>query len=116
MKFQFEIEEFDEMIDDEDFKLEIIEEAKSRMLEYVFNGRYMDGQINVDVSSYVKNLLKERSEEIIDKAVSLIVERAEKKREIKDLIPSSKEISAANKENEKYFMELIDKAIARKFK
>ena len=118
MKFTFEIpdEEFEYMYGGRDFENAVMSTAVDSILhEMVYNtsGYYNSIKQNVD------KIINENKKEIVKTATQAVVDRVSAeviaKKNIKDLMPKTSEINAINKENEKYFLELIDKAIAKRF-
>lgn len=116
MKFAFEIpdEEF-EFYNEDDFKSEV----KTRAVDSVV-ASILEADTRNEANDLVKIVIKEHKKEIVELIISEVVSRVadtiEKKKEIVAITPKASEITQINKENEKYFMELIDKAIAKKFK
>lgn len=118
MKFEFDVdlEELD-YYHSYDFKQAVMEAAIDRVVSEVYN----DTDTNIDklynlITSGVKKTIKEREDEIAEKVVERVSNDISRKRMIVEATPKASELSKINKENEKYFMELIDKAIAKKFK
>lgn len=77
---------------------------------------YEDYTFVVPVSEEIHKLIKEKSQEIIDRVVDKVAEDIVKKKTIVSEMPKKSEITNINKEWENYFVELIDKAIAKRFK
>ena len=50
-----------------------------------------------------------------ERALDMISDRIEKKKELMEITPKAKDISNINKENKEYFMKLIDECIVKKF-
>ena len=79
-----------------------------------------DSKVNVIVNEEIKEVVKEHKEEIIheiiEKVTNGVAEKIEKKKEVLAITPKISELNKINKDNEKYFMELIDKAIGKKFR
>lgn len=61
-------------------------------------------------------IVKESKAEIIDKVVQNVTAAILKKQEIKSLAPSLSELKNADAQVVKYFEEMVDKAIAKRFK
>lgn len=61
-------------------------------------------------------IVKENKAEIIDKVVQNVSAVILKKQEIKSLAPSFSELKNADTQVVKYFEEMVDKAIAKRFK
>lgn len=118
MKFSFDIsdEEFEYMYDGRDFRNAVMSTAvDSIMHEMVYD---TDKYYNAIKDSVVK-IINENKKEIVKLATQAVVDRVSEeviaKKNVKELMPKASEINAINKENEKYFLELIDKAIAKRF-
>ena len=63
-----------------------------------------------------RQIVKENKAEIIDKVVQNVSATILKKQEIKSLAPSLSELKNADAQVVKYFEEMVDKAIAKRFK
>ena len=63
-----------------------------------------------------RQIVKENKAEIIDKVVKNVSAAILKKQEIKSLAPSFSELKNADAQVLKYFEEMVDKAIAKRFK
>ena len=63
-----------------------------------------------------RQIVKENKAEIIDKVVQKVSDIILKKQEIKSLAPSFSELKNADAQVVKYFEEMVDKAIAKRFK
>lgn len=63
-----------------------------------------------------RQIVKENKTEIIDKVVKNVSAAILKKQEIKSLAPSFSELKNADAQVLKYFEEMVDKAIAKRFK
>lgn len=63
-----------------------------------------------------RQIVKENKAEIIDKVVQNVTAAILKKQEIKSLAPSFSELKNADAQVVKYFEEMVDKAIVKRFK
>ena len=63
-----------------------------------------------------RQIVKENKAEIVDKVVQNVSAAILKKQEIKSLAPSFSELKNADAQVVKYFEEMVDKAIAKRFK
>ena len=63
-----------------------------------------------------RQIVKENKAEIIDKVVQNVSAAILKKQEIKSLAPSMSELKNADAQVVKYFEEMVDKAITKRFK
>ena len=122
MKIEFELNDLKSIYcasEDEDITPDMLREIiTEQIIEYVANKVYCDFAIRYDckLEDEVKRLVKENKDDIIEKATDKVADKVLARKEIRDQMPKKKEINDINKEWEKYFEELIDKAIARKFK
>ena len=80
----------------------------------------VDGEVYEQAEALIKETIKLHKQEIIDRVVKEVTEgvtkKIEKSKEVIANTPKASELISINRDNEKYFMELIDKAIAKKFK
>lgn len=67
------------------------------------------------VEVIIRETIKNKEKEIIDAAVKRVSDSIAKKKSIVAITPKARDIAAADKDNEKYFTELIDRAIAKRF-
>jgi len=76
---------------------------------------FCDRDSYLTIENEVKAIVRENKEKIIDRAIERIAESVLKRKEIVNQMPKKSELNSINKEWESYFIELIDKAIKRKF-
>lgn len=105
----------DEGITGKDLKRIIIDAAIDRFIGELYNN-YMNGKVYDSVREDVKKVVKTNSKEIIDRVVDKVSDEILKKKSIVNEMPKKSEVANISKEWEKYFIELIDKAIAKRFK
>lgn len=116
MKFEFEIfdEEFTDLWGSQDFKNVVIAHAVDELVQEIFN------DLHFDTRSIIQQIIKENKAKITAQVIAdveaKVADSIARKKEIVEITPKASELSTINKENEKYFMELIDKAIAKRFK
>lgn len=123
MKFEFEISnedlfEYDgwdgEMVP-VDFKellqKKVIESVSEKLLHSKLRNNWDDR-----IKNEVQKILKENKDEIINRVVDQVATKIAVKKELVAITPKTSEIAKINKENEEYFIGLIDKAIAKRFK
>lgn len=123
MKIEIEIPDLEEIYydydDDEitgkDLKRIIIDVAIDRFVGELYNN-YMNGRVYDSIREDVKRMVKAHSKEIVDRVVDNVSNEILRKKSIVDEMPKKSEVANISKEWEKYFMELIDKAIAKRFK
>lgn len=105
---------------DKDFKVAMAEVAIDRMAENLKKEYLKDFNSNVlgtysILNNFARDIVKERSDEIVYKAVELVSERILEKKRIKDEMPKASEIKTIYKEWENLFSEMVDKAIKKRF-
>ena len=123
MKIEIEIPDLEEIYydydDDEitgkDLKRIIIDAAINHFVGELYNN-YMNGRVYDSIREDVKGIVKAHSKEIVDRVVYNVSNEILRKKSIVDEMPKKSEVANISKEWEKYFMELIDKAIAKRFK
>lgn len=118
MKFNIEVD-MDSFTRDDWFNEDCFEEyLKEKVYDEIINKFYrVDySEISYNIKNEVSNIVKDNKEYIINRVVESVTDSILKKKEIIAITPKAKELSDINSENEKYFMGLIDKAIAKKFK
>lgn len=124
MKVEIEIPDlesfyFSEYEDDEitvdDFKKAIINNAIEKFIDNMYDD-YMQDRVYDTIKNDASALIKENSKEIIDRAVYRVSEEILRKKSIVEEMPKKSEVANISKEWEQYFIELIDKAIAKRFK
>lgn len=127
MKLTFEINEYDLVsgLDDNDGyyyehnnkTLEdiILDRAVSAMVEELYNTEISDVW-RASISKQIEEIIKNKQNEICEKVIERLSDKIAKKKIIVEQTPKARELSAINKDNEDYFIELIDKAIAKRFK
>lgn len=93
----------------------LFKDAKSEFIDRLYDN-YINSRVYNSISLEVKELINNNQKEIIDKVVSKVTDAILKKKAVVDEMPKKSEITSINKEWEKYFVELIDKAIAKRFK
>lgn len=60
-------------------------------------------------------VIRGKTDQIVNAIVERVSARIIEKKELKALIPSASELSKEDREVQKYFEQMIDRAIARKF-
>lgn len=124
MKIEFEIPDFEEIYcsyyeDDEitgrDLKKIIADIAIEKFIDKMYDD-YMNDRVYDTVRNDAKEIVKSHSKDIVDKVVDKVSDEIMKKKSIVNEMPKKSEIANISKEWQDYFMELIDKAIAKKFK
>ena len=77
---------------------------------------YMNDVVYESVRDDVKEIVNTHSNDIIDKVVDKVSAEILRKKSIVNEMPKKTEIANISKEWQDYFIELIDKAIAKRFK
>ena len=98
-----------------DLKERLADIAIERFIDKLYDN-YMDDKVYDSVKNNVREVVKNRSDEIVSKVVYGVANEILKKKSIVNEMPKKSEIVNISKEWQDYFMELIDKAIAKRFK
>lgn len=105
----------EEYLRTKDFKKIIVEVAIQKFIDKMYDD-YMNDKVYSTIKDDAKEIVKTHSKEIIDGVINRVSNEIIKKKAIADKMPKKSEITNINKEWENYFVELIDKAIAKRFK
>ena len=97
--------------DSYDFK----QDVRNGIIKSIANRLLTEGKYSL-TEEEARQIVKENKAEIIDKVVKNITATILKKQEIKSLAPSLSELKNADAQVVKYFEEMVDKAIAKRFK
>lgn len=122
MKIEIEIPDLEELyttfegetITSKDLKRIIAEKAIEKFIDGLYKD-YVNDDVYVSIVQDARAFIKEHSGEIINKVVENVTSEILKKKAIIEQMPKKSEIAAANKEWENYFLDLINKAIRKKF-
>ena len=98
-----------------DLKERLADIAIERFIDKLYDN-YMDDKVYDSVKNNVREVVKTRSDEIVSKVVYGVTNEILKKKSIVNEMPKKSEIANISKEWQDYFIELIDKAIAKRFK
>lgn len=124
MKIEIEIPDLEEIYcsyyeDDEmtgkDLKKIIADIAIEKFIDKMYDD-YMNDKVYDTVRNDAKEVVKTHSKDIVDKVVDKVSDEIMKKKSIVNEMPKKSEIANISKEWQDYFIELIDKAIAKRFK
>lgn len=124
MKIEIEIPDFeeiyysyyeDEAITGRDLKKIIADIAIEKFVNKMYDD-YMNDRAYESIRTDAKEIVKTHSNDIVNKVVDKVSDEIITKRAIINEMPKKSEIVNINKEWENYFIELIDKAIAKRFK
>ena len=105
----------DEALTGKDLKKIIFDIAIEKFVSQMYND-YVDDKIYYSIRDDVKEIVKTHSKDIVDKVVNKVSDEMMKKKSIVNEMPKKSEVANISKEWEAYFVELIDKAIAKRFK
>lgn len=117
MRFYFEINE--DQFNDEygiDFQNAILNGVCDTIAEQVWNTEANPDRWHSAVHEKINEILKSKQTEIIEAVVERVAEKIARKKAIIELTPKASEIAAVDKDNVAYFEEMIDKAIAKRFR
>lgn len=112
MRLSFDIDDnWYEGYDSYDFKRDI----RDGIVKSITKNLLTEGKYSL-TEEEARQIVKENKSEIIDKVVQNVSAAILKKQEIKSLAPSFSELKNADAQVVKYFEEMVDKAIAKRFK
>jgi ribosome maturation protein Sdo1 len=112
MRLYFDIDDsWYEGYDSYDFKRDI----RDGIVKSITKNLLTEGKYSL-TEEEARQIVKENKSEIIDKVVQNVSAAILKKQEIKSLAPSFSELKNADAQVVKYFEEMVDKAIAKRFK
>ena len=123
MRVEIEIPDFEELYctyDDQsvtgkDVKKALANLAVEKFIDQLYNN-HVDDNVRSAIVQQANFIVKERSDEIVDKVIERVYQKILAKKAIVNEMPKKTEVANINKEWESYFLELIDKAIAKRFK
>lgn len=123
MKVEIEIPDLEEIyyscdeegVTPKDLKEAIVEVAIEKFIDKMYDN-YVNDNVYSTIKDDAKEIVKNHSREIIDEVIAIVSNEILKKKAIVNEMPKKSEITNINKEWENYFVELIDKAIAKRFK
>ena len=112
MRLYFDIDDnWYEGYDSYDFK----QDVRNGIVKSITKNLLTEGKYSL-TEEEARQIVKENKAEIIDKVVQNVSAAILKKQEIKSLAPSFSELKNADAQVIKYFEEMVDKAIAKRFK
>ena len=94
-----------------DFK----QDVRNGITKSIANRLLTEGKYSL-TEEEARQIVKENKAEIIDKVVQKVSDTIIKRKEIRSLAPSFSEMKNADAQVVKYFEEMVDKAIAKRFK
>lgn len=98
-----------------DIEKALAEIAIEKIAQNIYNN-YIDDKGSFPIRDSVYSIMKTNSKEIVDRVIEAVSKEVLKRKAIKDEMPKKTELDKINKDWEKYFTELIDKAIAKRFR
>ena len=98
-----------------DLKKIIADIAIEKFIDKMYDD-YMEDKVYQSIKDDAKEIVKTNSNEIVDRVVDMVAGEIIKKKAIVNEMPKKSEVANISKEWQDYFMELIDKAIAKRFK
>lgn len=122
MKVEIEIPDLEEVyIGDyeyatyKDFKEAIVEAALDKFVNQLYHNA-MNEMGYSTITKEIKEVVKEHTDEIVNSVIARITQEILRKKAIVAEMPKKSEVANISKEWEDYFIELIDKAIAKRFR
>lgn len=105
----------DETLTGKDLKKIIADIAIEKFIDKMYDDYVYDSVYDA-IRNDAKEIVKAHSKDIVDRVVNKVSDEIIKKRSIVNEMPKKSEVVSISKEWEDYFVELIDKAIAKRFK
>ena len=122
MKVEIEIPDLEEVyvgdyedVSGKDFKRVIVKTALDKYVEQLYHSSMSEMGYST-ITKEIKEVVKEHTDEIVSTVIARITQEILRKKAIVAEMPKKSEVANISKEWEDYFMELIDKAIAKKFR
>lgn len=124
MKIEIELPDLEELycssydteeLTGKDIKQIIADIAIEKFIDKMYDD-YMCDKVYHSIADEVKEIVKINSNDIVNKVVDKVSNEIMKKKSIVNEMPKKSEIANINKEWQEYFLDLIDKAIAKRFK
>ena len=124
MKIEIELPDLEELycnsydteeLTGKDIKQIIADIAIEKFIDKMYDD-YMNDKVYHSISDEAKEIVKTHSNDIVNKVVDKVSNEIMKKKSIVNEMPKKSEIANINKEWQEYFLDLIDKAIAKRFK
>lgn len=106
---------FDDSINGKDIKKHIINVAIDKFIRELYHDILQKDNTIHSIKNAVNSIIEKNQEEIIEAVINKVSDKMLLKKQIVSEMPKKSEIAGINKEWEDYFVELIDKAIARRF-
>lgn len=106
---------YDEEITGEMIGQAIVDMAVEKFINQLYDN-WHDDIIYKELKDKTAGIIKTRTEEIVNRVIEMVAAEILRKKSIVSEMPKKSEVANISKEWEQYFVELIDKAIARRFK
>lgn len=122
MKVEIELPDFEPLyytydnlpVTGTDIKRALVNFAVEKFIDQLYNDHIND-KLRNEIVRQADLIVKEHSDEIVDKVIKQVSQKILAKKAIIQEMPKKTEV-IINKEWESYFLKLIDKAIAKRFK
>jgi hypothetical protein len=98
-----------------DLKRIIADKAIARFIDELYDN-YFNDTVYITIKDDAREVVRARSDEIVNKVIDKVTAEILRKKSIVEEMPKKSEVANISKEWENYFIELIDKAIAKRFK
>ena len=124
MKIEIEIPDLEEIyysyyegdeITGKDLKKIIANIAIEKFIDRIYDD-YMNDRVYTTIREEAREIVKSHSNDIVNKVINHVSDEILRKKSIVNEMPKKSEIANISKEWQDYFMELIDKALAKRFK
>lgn len=127
MKIEIEIPDIEEIyssygdwddpcsLNGKDLKKILIDKAITQFVYNMYDDETRDIATNV-IRIRINEIVKDNSKEIVNKVIDKVSQEILRKKAIVSEMPKKSEVANISKEWEDYFVELIDKAIAKRFR
>lgn len=123
MKIEIEIPDLEEIyysydgceMNGKDLKEIIADIAIEKFIDRIYDD-YINDAVRGSVKDEAREIVRAHSKDIVERIVDKVSDEVIRKRSIVDAMPKKSEIADISKEWEDYFVTLIDKAIAKRFK
>lgn len=123
MKVEIELPDFEPLyytydnqpVTGTDIKRALVNFAVEKFIDQLYND-HVNARLRNEIVRQADLIAKEHSDEIVDKVIERVYQKILVKKAIVNEMPKKTEVMNINKEWESYFLELIDKAIAKRFK
>ena len=111
-----DVEDFCEGGDGRSFKDVVLSEVIRQIVLGMYGDEMNPERFRSSMRTEIDSIMKNRQKEIIDTVIGHVEKNIIAKKRIREAMPKASELAALNKENEEYFLTLIDRAIAKRFK